>query len=75
MDLKRGIRPIENILTLRNLLAHIRFPARKEEIFKKALTKGVDMNVMTLVQSLPDRRFKTYSDVFRQLGFKNMIYG
>lgn len=70
MKSSNGARPIENVNELQKCLSVVHYPATKEDIFEKVKKIGTDMNVITLVQTLPEREYHTPKEVIHALGLE-----
>lgn len=65
---QKGIRIEENVEDVKKYLSIVNYPAKKVDIFATAIKQGANMNVMTLIQSLPDQQFHTPKEVLKSIG-------
>ena len=65
---RKGIRVEENIEDVKKYLSVVDYPAQKVDIFSTAMRQGANINVMTLIQALPDQEFHTPKEVLRSIG-------
>ncbi len=57
-----------NPVQVQKYLRGIDYPAKKNELVKRAREQGADQNVISTLESLPDQEFKTPKDVSRAIG-------
>lgn len=56
--------PIE----VQKFLGGLEYPVRKAEIIDKAEAKGADPDVMEVLQQLPEREYKSPTEISREIG-------
>ena len=58
----------KNIEDVKKYLSVVNYPAQKVDIFSTALRHGANINVMTLIQTLPNQEFRTPREVLGSIG-------
>ncbi len=66
----KGISVEENINDVKKYLSIVNYPATKYDIYEIAIKEGANINVMTLIQSLPNIHFHTPKQVLKSIGIK-----
>jgi hypothetical protein len=62
-----------NPIQLQKHLSGIDYPAKKEDLIKRAQKSGADRNVMDTLKSLPRDNFNSPNDVSEAIGDMNQM--
>lgn len=68
MSFNKGTKPIDNVNDLQKYLSAVNYPASKEDIYNSVKKHDTNMNVITLVQALPDQQYHTPREVMLSIG-------
>ena len=71
MSVHKGSAPIENVADLQKYLSIVHYPASKKDIYTVVKKQGTNINVITLVQVLPEMEFHTPREVLKSIGLAN----
>jgi hypothetical protein len=67
MDWKGMVSKVASMPQVQNFIKELVFPVAKQNIVDKAKQKGVDNNIMSLLQKLPDKQYQSQDDVVNEL--------
>lgn len=68
MKSRKGTSAIQNLEELRKILLTAKFPASKKDLMIRARLYGTNMNVVTILQLIPDKTYESAQDVFGSFG-------
>ncbi|HEX2909989.1 MAG TPA: DUF2795 domain-containing protein [Chloroflexia bacterium] len=57
-----------NPIQVQKFLKGMDYPAKKDDIVKKAKQEGADENVMSVLEQLKEKEFQTPADVSKAIG-------
>lgn len=57
-----------NPIQMQKYLKGVDYPARKQDLLKRAKQEGADENVVATIERLPDEEFETPADVSKAFG-------